>query len=135
MLFAKTLDSHGIFVTPLIDFLATSRDKFENVLMRWLHDEVVKIFTSEKYEPLRVKDYHDYQRDVEAFELQGEAMHVEYAPSFFSSCSSVFVGGSSDRYPDCPPSFPTNMPFSSTVPSTCRTLQRFIGITHLPSDM
>lgn len=29
MLFAKTLDSHGIFVTPLIDFLAQSRDKFE----------------------------------------------------------------------------------------------------------
>lgn len=47
-------------------------------MMRALHDDVVKIFQAEKYEPLRIKDYSDYRRDVESFELQGEAMHVEY---------------------------------------------------------
>jgi len=103
VVFAKTLESYGIVIAPLLDFIASRQDLFENLLMARLKVEVKQCFSNERFESLRVVDYEEYKDKVLQYELQDPAMHVE---------------------------FPTIMPFSLCVPALCAMLRRFVVDYH-----
>lgn len=101
VLFCKLMDENflGHDSALLRKFLEEQRPRFEEVLLRRVHQEVRNIFAKEKWEPLGINDHDEYDLFVLGFGLQEESINVD---------------------------FPCTMPFSISVPLVCRILCNFI---------
>jgi exocyst complex component 6 len=100
LLFCKTLENHGFFVTLLLEFIASQKQRFEMTLFRQLDTTVSEILANEKYEPLVVENQDDYDTYVLAYWLQEDTKSVE---------------------------FPVTLPFSISVPMLCRAVKLMIA--------
>ena len=101
ILFSKLMSEHYLShdSSLLRSFLESHRTVFETILLRRLHTDLEKILSKERWEPLAIKTYDEYQLFVRSFDLQEDGLAIE---------------------------FPCTMPFSISVPLFCRVLANFI---------
>ncbi|XXQ38833.1 Exocyst complex component [Plasmodiophora brassicae] len=114
VLFCRTMDVYSFNVAPLISFIASHRDKYEELLTARFRADLEKIFSKEKYEPLTIDTPETFRKFVTVFGLDANL------PA-----------------PDGPRTFPVGVPFSGTVPLICRTVKHFVAdyfafTMHLP---
>ncbi|RWV99135.1 hypothetical protein GW17_00037974 [Ensete ventricosum] len=98
-LFAATLSRHGYQVTPLLEVLDNSRDKYHELLLSECRKQIGDILTSDTFEQMVIKKEYEYNMNVVSFHLQSS---------------------------DTVPAFPFIAPFSSSVPDACRVVRSFI---------
>uniref|UniRef100_A0A7N0UGH8 Exocyst complex component n=1 Tax=Kalanchoe fedtschenkoi TaxID=63787 RepID=A0A7N0UGH8_KALFE len=98
-LLASTLRKYGYGVTPLLEALDNSRDKYHKLLLEECRQQIVDVVTNDTYEPMVLKKESDYVTNVLAYQLQTT---------------------------DIMPAFPYIAPFSSMVPDACRIVRSFI---------
>ncbi|KAL9689172.1 hypothetical protein QQ045_033606 [Rhodiola kirilowii] len=98
-LLASTLRKYGYEVTPLLEALDNSRDKYHKLLLEECRQQIVDVLANDSYEQMLLKKESDYVANVLAYHLQTS---------------------------DIMPAFPYVAPFSSTVPDACRIVRSFI---------
>lgn len=98
-LLGATLKRYGYQVSPLMDILDKSRDKYHALLLTDCTKQISDILTNDSYEQMILKKEYEYNMNVLSFNLQ--AM-------------------------DMVPEFPYVAPFSSSVPDVCRVIRSFI---------
>uniref|UniRef100_A0A7N0THP8 Exocyst complex component n=1 Tax=Kalanchoe fedtschenkoi TaxID=63787 RepID=A0A7N0THP8_KALFE len=98
-LLASTLKKYGYEVTPLLEALDNSRDKYHKLLLEECRQQIVDVVTNDTYEQMVLKKESDYVANVLAYHLQTS---------------------------DIMPAFPYVAPFSSMVPDACRIVRSFI---------
>lgn len=98
-LLASTLRKYGFEVTPIMEALENSRDKYHRLLLEECRQQVVHILANDTFERMVLKKESDYIAHVLAYHLQVS---------------------------DIMPAFPYVAPFSSIVPDTCRVVRSFI---------
>ncbi|KAL5994726.1 Exocyst complex component S15A [Asimina triloba] len=99
-LLCSTLRHCGYAVTPLIDILDSSRNKYHELLLEECRNQMSDMIGNDSYEQMVMRKEYEYNMNVVSFQLQ--------------SCD------------EASPSFPYVAPFSSTVPDTCRIVRSFI---------
>ncbi|XP_019052042.1 PREDICTED: exocyst complex component SEC15A [Nelumbo nucifera] len=94
-----TLKHYGYQVSPLLEVLDNSRDKYHELLLEECERQMVDVLANDTYEQMVMKKEYEYNKNVLAFHLQTS---------------------------DIMPAFPYIAPFSSTVPDACRIVRSFI---------
>eukprot|EP00475_Leptophrys_vorax_P044863 TRINITY_DN9135_c0_g4_i1.p1 TRINITY_DN9135_c0_g4~~TRINITY_DN9135_c0_g4_i1.p1 ORF type:complete len:458 (-),score=129.85 TRINITY_DN9135_c0_g4_i1:316-1689(-) len=137
VLFAKTLESFQLKVEPLMAFLASHRDKYEELLIHRFRADVGSIVHEEKFEPLIVSSMKDYEKYVLAYQLQDEEKKGDYKEeektpaAAFETIMSEGDGVENleeEKFPRMTENlvFPKICAFSITVPKICRAVKRFV---------
>eukprot|EP00474_Spongospora_subterranea_P010671 CRZ11129.1 hypothetical protein [Spongospora subterranea] len=103
ILFCRTMDTYSLNTTPLTIFMASHRDKYEEVLVNQFKSELEIVFAKEKFEPLQIDNAEDYNKLVVAYNLD----------------ASLPVNESKQ--------FPLRVPFSASVPQICRFVKHYIA--------
>ncbi|KAJ1687079.1 hypothetical protein LUZ63_018469 [Rhynchospora breviuscula] len=98
-LLGVTLKRYRYRVSPLMDILDKSRDKYHELLLTECRKQITDILTNDSYEQMVLKKEYEYNMNVVSFNLQDI-----------------------DMIPD----FPYVVPFSSSVPDVCRVVRSFI---------
>lgn len=98
-LLAATLRHYGYEVTPILEVLDKSRDKYHDLLLAESRQQISNTLANDTYEQMLLKKDTDYESNVLAFYLQTS---------------------------DIMPAFPYVAPFSSMVPDCCRIVRSFI---------
>ncbi|XP_073109789.1 exocyst complex component SEC15A [Elaeis guineensis] len=98
-LLGATLTRYGYRVTPLMDVLDNSRDKYHELLLNECQKQIADILAHDTFEQMVMKKEYEYKMNVLSFHIQ-----------------------SSDRMPV----FPYVASFSSSVPDACRIVRSFI---------
>lgn len=108
-LLVATLRRYGYRVTPLLQVLDNSRDRYHELLLEECRKKVTDILANDTYEQMVMKEEFEYNMNVLSFELQAS---------------------------DLMPVFPYIAPFSSTVPEACRIVLSFIedSVSYLSYD-
>lgn len=91
VLFCKTLDQYSLNTLPLTSFLANHRDKYEEILVQKFREEVTSIFFEEKYEPLTIKTSKDYDKLVNAYQLEIEFEDLDIEKHTTEEKSEIYV--------------------------------------------
>jgi len=98
-LLGATLRRCGYRVTPLLDVLDNSRDKYHELLLDECRKQMADILSSDTFEQMVIRKEYEYNMNVLSFQLQSS---------------------------DIAPVFPYVAPFSSSVPDACRIIRSFI---------
>lgn len=98
-LLGSTLKRYGYRVTPLMEVLDSTRDKYHELLLAECRKQVADSLANDTYEQMVMRKEYEYNMNVVAFELQSS---------------------------DIMPRFPYVAPFSSSVPDVCRVIRSFI---------
>ncbi|RWR79792.1 Exocyst complex subunit Sec15-like protein [Cinnamomum micranthum f. kanehirae] len=98
-LLCSTLRRYGYQITPLLEILDNSRDKYHELLLDECRKQITDIIANDTYEQMVFRKEYEYNMSVLAFQLQTS---------------------------DIMPAFPYIAPFSSTVPDACRIVRSFI---------
>ncbi|KAJ0974050.1 hypothetical protein J5N97_016015 [Dioscorea zingiberensis] len=98
-LLGSTLKRYGYRVTPLMEVLDSTRDKYHELLLDECRTQVADSFAHDTYEQMVMRKEYEYNMNVLAFQLQSS---------------------------DVMPRFPYVAPFSSSVPDACRVVRSFI---------
>jgi hypothetical protein len=137
VLFAKTLESFQLKVEPLMAFLSSHRDKYEELLVHRFRADVGSIVHEEKFEPLTIQNMKDYEKFVLAYQLQEEEQGMDFKEEEKTPLAVFGDNMLSDGdLPDAEEEkevkrveqlkFPMFVAFSITVPRICRAVKRFI---------
>ncbi|PKA65493.1 putative exocyst complex component 6 [Apostasia shenzhenica] len=98
-LFCSTLKHYGYRLTPLLEVLDITRDKYHELLLNECRKQINSILTNDSYEQMVIRKEYEYKMNVLAFNLQTS---------------------------DIMPAFPYIAPFSSSVPDVCRIVRSYI---------
>jgi hypothetical protein len=98
-LLGSTLKQYGYEVSPLLEVVDRSRDKYHELLLQECRQQIVNILANDTYEQMLMKKDTDYENNVLSFNLQTT---------------------------DIMPAFPFIASFSSMVPDACRIVRSFI---------
>ncbi|XP_058079383.1 exocyst complex component SEC15A [Magnolia sinica] len=98
-LLCATLRQCGYQVTPLLEILDSSRNKYHELLLEECRKQMLDILANDTYEQMIMRKEYEYNMNVVSFHLQTS---------------------------DMMPAFPYVAPFSSSVPDTCRIVRSFI---------
>ncbi|CAI5467823.1 unnamed protein product [Closterium sp. Yama58-4] len=98
-LFAAALRRYGFQVSPLLDVLASMRDKYHELLLEEARRQVNDSIANDKLEQMVMRKEYEYSMNVLAFHIQST---------------------------DIMPAFPWIAPFSASVPEICRIVRIFI---------
>ncbi|PKU87711.1 exocyst complex component SEC15A [Dendrobium catenatum] len=99
-LFCSTLKHYGYRLTPLLEVLDSTRDKYHELLLDECRKQVTNILANDSYEQMVINKEYEYKMNVVAFNLQTS---------------------------DIKPAFPYFASFSSSVPDVCRIVRSFIN--------
>lgn len=98
-LLGATLRRCGYKVTPLLDVLNNTRDKYHELLLDECQKQMSDILARDTFEQMVIRKEYEYNMNVLSFQLQSS---------------------------DIVPVFPYVAPFSSSVPDACRIIRSFI---------
>ncbi|CAH2058581.1 unnamed protein product [Thlaspi arvense] len=98
-LFGTTLRQYGYEVSPVIDALDKSRDRYHELLLEESRQQIVTAISNDGYQQMLIKKESDYESNVLSFNLQTS---------------------------DIMPAFTYIAPFSSMVPDVCRIIRSYI---------
>ncbi|KAG9142199.1 hypothetical protein Leryth_007644 [Lithospermum erythrorhizon] len=98
-LLGATLRQYGYEVSPILETLNSSRDKYHELLLGECRQQITDIIAGDSFEQMVLKKESDYQANVLIFHLQTS---------------------------DIMPAFPYIAPFSSMVPDCCRIVRTFV---------
>ncbi|KAG0457611.1 hypothetical protein HPP92_022477 [Vanilla planifolia] len=100
ILLCSTLKHYGYRLTPLLEVLDNTRDKYHELLLNECRKQLTNILANDNYEQMVIRKEYEYKMNVLAFNLQSS---------------------------DIMPAFPYVAPFSSSVPDICRIVRSFIN--------
>ncbi|XP_019708630.1 exocyst complex component SEC15A [Elaeis guineensis] len=98
-LLGATLTRYGYRVTPLMEVLDNSRDKYHELLLNECRKQIADILANDTFEQMVMKKEYEYDMNVLSFHIQSS---------------------------DIMPAFPYVASFSSSVPDVCRIVRSFI---------
>ncbi|XP_068662529.1 exocyst complex component SEC15A [Aristolochia californica] len=98
-LLGATLRRYGYQVTPLLEVLDNSRDKYHELLLEECQKQIIDVLGNDTYEQMVMRKEYEYNMNVLSFHLQTS---------------------------DIMPAFPYIAPFSTSVPGVCRIVRSFI---------
>lgn len=98
-LLGATLRRCGYRVTPLLEVLDNSRDKYHELLLDECRKQMADILSNDTFKQMVIRKEYEYNMNVLSFHLQSS---------------------------DIVPVFPYVAPFSSSVPDACRIIRSFI---------
>lgn len=99
-LLCSTLKRYGYRLTPLLEVLDSTRDKYHELLLEECRKQVATYLANDSYEQMVIRKEYEYKMNVVAFNLQAS---------------------------DITPAFPYVASFSSSVPDVCRIVRSFIN--------
>lgn len=99
-LLCSTLKHYGYRLTPLLEVLDSTRDKYHELLLDECRKQLTSILANDSYEQMVIRKEYEYKMNVVAFNLQTS---------------------------DIMPVFPYVASFSSSVPDVCRIVRSFIN--------
>ncbi|XP_020575083.1 exocyst complex component SEC15A [Phalaenopsis equestris] len=99
-LLCSTLKHYGYRLTPLLEVLNSTRDKYHELLLDECRKQLTNILANDSYEQMVIRKEYEYKMNVAAFNLQTS---------------------------DITPAFPYVASFSSSVPDVCRIIRSFIN--------
>lgn len=99
-LLCSTLKHYGYRLTPLLEVLDSTRDKYHELLLDECRKQVTNILDNDSYQQMVIRKEYEYKMNVVAFNLQTS---------------------------DILPAFPYVASFSSSVPAICRIVRSFIN--------
>eukprot|EP01083_Nonionella_stella_P025803 71064_1 len=91
-LFRTALEASGLFVRPLMEFIYTTREKFENLLLQRIEMRVREILSRETYEAMKIKDVEEYRRKVQRYGLKVAGQDLQHGLSGSTTISSIQSG-------------------------------------------
>ncbi|KAG9454846.1 hypothetical protein H6P81_007750 [Aristolochia fimbriata] len=98
-LLGATLRRYGYQVTPLLEVLDNSRDKYHELLLEECQKQITDVLGNDTYEKMVMRKEYEYNMNVLSFHLQTT---------------------------DIMPAFPYIAPFSTSVPDVCHIVRSFI---------